>query len=64
MVEALLKRVLAKRANKLPSFVLIVGDEESDDHMFKVGVICVYGLIVYMLIRSIRTRYLLVFVFF
>ena len=36
MVEALLKKVLAKRANKLPSFVLIVGDEESDDHMFEV----------------------------
>ena len=42
MVEALLKKVLAKRANKLPSFVLIVGDEESDDHMFQVCMGVVY----------------------
>ena len=35
LVKKLFERVLAKRANKMPSFVLIIGDEDSDDCMFE-----------------------------
>ena len=40
LVEPLLQRVMEQRGGRLPGFVLIVGDEESDDKMIEVGVRC------------------------
>ena len=44
LVEPLLQRVMEQRGGRLPGFVLIVGDEESDDKMIEVGVQCTVSL--------------------
>ena len=37
IVNLMLQRVLKRRAGKLPDFILVMGDEESDDKMYEVS---------------------------
>lgn len=42
MVKPLLEKVMSRRGGKLPGFLMVIGDEESDDKM--VEVITIYLL--------------------
>lgn len=39
MIKPLLEKVMGKRGGRLPGFLLVVGDEESDDRMVEVSVL-------------------------
>ena len=36
-MQPLLEKVLARRGGRLPGFLLVMGDEQSDDKMVEVG---------------------------
>ena len=47
LIEPLLKRVMEQRGGRLPGFVLMMGDEESDDKMIEVK--CAHNMICYLM---------------
>ena len=52
MVKPLLEKVMSRRGGKLPGFLMVIGDEESDDKMVEVSTLKV---IMILKIRIIST---------